>query len=158
VLLLTFTAPCFIFRLPICGQQEGASFWLCSNRRYTMQSTKHRERMKETICSTGGRSTGAHHLAWFLWTIGNGTECRRLLLRRASRNNLFLFSFVSSRTTQDKNGVSTWRDHQFTRVYCVTHSHSSRFVAYTASLVLFHSADFCGRILSQFTTRKYDWF
>jgi len=60
-----------------------------------------------------------------------------------SRNNLLLyfFSFVSSRTTQDKNGVSTWRDHQSTHVCCVTHLHSSRFVAYTSSLVLSQSAD-----------------
>ena len=53
----------------------------------------------------------------------------------------FIFLFVSSRTTQDKNGLSTWRDHQSTRVCCVTNLHSSRFVAYPSRLVLSQNAD-----------------
>ena len=122
---------------------------------------ENKEQMKEKIWSAGAGSSAGRikqitNLAWSLWTIWNETECRRVLLRRTSRNNLLLyfFFFVSSRTTQDKNGVSTWRDHQYTRVCCVTNLHSSRFVAYPSSLVLSQRVDCSDSSL----TSEYLWY
>jgi len=100
---------------------------------------ENKEQMKETVWSTGGCSVPWAHQANKKSRVvpvdGLESDSADVFYCDVHLEIICFFIFFLSRHAQleDKNGVSTWRDHHSTRVCCVTNLHSSLYVAYPSS-------------------------